>query len=355
MPTPIQVAVIGCGTIADSAHVPSYAQLDSANIRYLVDIDPAKAEALKAKHDLQNAKVITDYREALNDPELHAVSVCLPNDLHKPVTLAALEAGKDVLCEKPIALSLTEATQMRDMAQAKGRILNIGVVNRFNTAVNHIKQIVEDGGLGSVYHVYCSFRSFRSIPGMGGWFTNKARSGGGVLIDWGVHFIDLILYVIGNPEILAVDGRAYQMLGKDMHGYTYKDMWAGGPYFDGVCDVDDFVTGFIRTQGPTISLNGAWAQNIDERAMYIEFLGDNGGIKLDYGGSFTYTTARDGMLMSTTPEYKTQDMFLEEIRNFIADVQNRTKSRAAIENVLITQQVLDGIYASSDAGREISF
>lgn len=181
----INVAVIGCGTIANSAHLPCYKANDQVNIKYLVDILPEKAEAAKKKFELADAVVLTDYREILSDPELQAVSVCLPNYLHAPVTIDFLDAGKDVLCEKPISVSLECAKQMKHHADENGRILNIGVVNRFNTSVNKIKQMIEAGKLGELYHIYCSFRAFRSIPGMGGWFTQKELSGGGVLIDWG--------------------------------------------------------------------------------------------------------------------------------------------------------------------------
>lgn len=349
----IGVAVIGCGTIANSAHLPSYAKVEGVEIKYLVDILPEKAEKAKSDFQLETAEIVTDYRDILNDPEIDAVSVCLPNYLHAPVTIAFLDAGKDVLCEKPIALNIGEALKMKEHADQNGRILNIGVVNRFNTAVNKIKESIERGELGSLYHIYCSFRSYRSIPGMGSWFTTKEMSGGGVLIDWGVHFIDLIQYVIGNPELLSVDGKTYQELGKDMRDYTFTSMWAGGPHFDGICDVEDFVTAFMRTAGPTITLNGAWAQNINKNEMFIDFLGDKGGIRLAYGGKFEYSTYQNGMLINSTPEYATEDMFDLEIANFVNDVRNRSKSRAAIENVLITQKILDTIYASSEAGQEV--
>lgn len=349
-----KVAVIGCGNIAKNAHVPSYSKNPAARIEYLVDINPEKAQTLKEQYGCENAKVITDYRQALADPAVDAVSVCLPNSLHMPVTVDALNAGKHVLCEKPISVSLENAIKMKEAADKNGRILNIGVVNRFNTAVNKIREMIENGELGEVYHVYASFRSHRSIPGLGGWFTTKAMSGGGVLIDWGVHFLDLILYCTGSPKPVSVTGSAFSKLGKDMKGYTYVDMWAGPPDYSGTYDVDDSVTGMIRTCGPTITFNGAWAQNLNESAMFIEFLGDRGGIKLQYGGNFTYHTFKNGMLCDTAAKFNQKDMFYEELDAFLESARTGKKSRGSIDNVLITQQILDAIYLSSEQNREIT-
>ena len=154
------------------------------------------------------------------------------------------------------------------------KILNIGVVNRFNDSVNRIKEYIDSGKLGEVFHVYVSFRSHRSIPGLGGAFTTKEIAGGGALIDWGVHFLDIVMYCCGDPKPITVTGEAFCKLGKNMKEYVYTSMWAGPPKYDGIYDVDDSITGMIRTEGPVITFNGAWAQNIGEREMYIDFMGD---------------------------------------------------------------------------------
>ena len=256
----MKVAVIGCGTIANSAHIPAYMKNTKAEIKYFCDIIPERANEAVAKYGV--GKAVYDYHEILNDPDITAVSVCTPNNVHKTISIDFLRAGKHVLCEKPAARTLAEALEMQQVQHETGKILNIGVVNRFKAQVNAIKDLVDAGELGNIYHVYASFRSHRSIPGMGGDFTNSAVAGGGVLIDWGVHFLDLVMYCCGDPKHLTVSGKAYCVLGKDMPNYVYKNMWAGPPKYDGVYDVDDFITGFVRTAGPTITINGAWAQNI---------------------------------------------------------------------------------------------
>jgi predicted dehydrogenase len=347
----MKVAVIGCGRIARMEHIPSYAKNPQAEVKYLVDILPERAIELAGQYGIPNA--ITDFRDILGDPEVEAVSICTPNDTHAPIAIACLEAGKHVLCEKPASVSLELVKEMKAAADRSGRILNIGVVNRFNTAVNRIKDMIDAGELGRLYHIYCSFRSHRSIPGLGGAFTTRAHSGGGVLIDWGVHFLDLIFYSIGQPNVLSVSGQTHSVLGKAMEDYAFINMWAGPPDYSGTYDVEDFVTGLIRTEGPTISLNGAWAQNIGETAMFVEFLGDKAGIKWEYGGDFKVYSAKNGALLETVPTFQKADMFYAEIDSFMKAAREIVKTRANIDNVIITSAVMEALYQSGELGKEV--
>lgn len=347
----VTVAVIGCGTIARDAHMPSYASNPMAKVKYVVDIKPEAAKALGEKYGIPN--IITDYRDILGDKEVEAVSICTPNDTHAPIAIDFLNAGKNVLCEKPAAVNANLVREMKEAADRNGKILNIGVVNRFNTAVNHIKDMIEAGELGKIYHIYCSFRQHRSIPGLGGWFTNKAVSGGGVLIDWGVHFLDLIFYCITPQKVLSVSSNAYSELAKNPKEYTFKDMWAGPPNYDGVYDVEELVTGFIRTSGPTINFNGAWAQNIGEAGMFVEFMGDKGGVKLQYGGDYTLYTTKDGKLYEEKSSITQSDMFYDEIDSFLRCANDNSKNRANVDNILITADTMDAIYKSAEIGREV--
>jgi predicted dehydrogenase len=347
-----KVAVIGCGTIARSQHVPCYAKNPLVEMKYLVDIIPERAEVLAEQYHVPHTAV--DFREILGDKEVEAVSICTPNDTHAPIAIACLDAGKNVLCEKPASLNMELVKAMKAAADRNGKILNIGVVNRFNTSVNKIKEMIDAGELGTVYHIYCSFRAHRSIPGLGGPFTTKAHSGGGVLIDWGVHFLDLIFYSIGLPKVLTVSGEIHSQLGKDMPNYAYIDMWAGPPDYNGTYDVEDFVTGLIRTAGPTINLNGAWAQNIGETAMFVEFLGDKAGVKFEYGGGFKVYTADKGVLSEIIPSFQKSDMFYDELDSFVQSSTENTKNRANIDRVMITSEVMEALYKSAQLGKEVS-
>ena len=210
-----------------------------------------------------------------------------------------------------------------------------------------------DGKLGEVFHVYVSFRAHRSIPGLGGAFTTKAIAGGGALIDWGVHYLDIVMYCCGDPKPVTVTGEAFCKLGRDMKNYAYKSMWAENTKnVDGTYDVDDSVTALIRTEGPVITVNGAWAQNIGQSETYIDFMGDKAGIRLQYGSDFTVYTAEHGALIEYKPEFKMRDHFQNEIDAFVDCVKTRKKLPSHIDTVIITARMMQAIYDSSAAHQE---
>lgn len=347
----IKVAIIGCGTIANGQHIKAYLANPNAEIKYFCDIVKEKAD--KAVSDYGCGIAVEDYRVILDDPEVEAVSICTPNNGHASISIDFLRAGKHVLCEKPAARTYAEALEMQKVQHETGKLLHIGVVNRFNTGVNIIKKLIEDGELGDLYHVYVSFRAHRSIPGLGGAFTTKEIAGGGALIDWGVHYLDIVMYCSGDPQAQTVSGQAFCKLGKDMANYSYTKMWAGPPNLNGTYDVDDSVTALVRTEGPTITLHGAWAQNIGEGEAYIDFMGDKAGIRLQYGKEFVLYSAKHGTLLETKPKYKATDMFQNEIDSFLECIHSGEKSPAHIDSVIVSSQIIQAIYDSSEQRREV--
>ena len=350
------IAIIGCGRIANNAHLPQLSQMDDVRIKYACDLLIEKAETAK-KNFPKIEQVITDYKVALADPEVEAVFVLTPNYAHYTVTMDALKAGKHVFCEKPITVNYKLSCEMAEEANKRGLMLNIGVCNRHHKSVEVLEQMYREGKFGNVYHVYVSFRSFRCIPGLGGAFTTKAESGGGVLIDWGVHFFDLVLYILGGAKLKSVTCNAYNEMAKDMKAYncTGYGMWAEdtADIENGTNDVDDYITGYVRTDKATISFNGAWAQNIGKGEMFIDILGDKGGARLSYGGQFTFW---DGAtLQSYTSEHEIPNMYGEEDRAFLASIDSGVKDKNHIDYVLESARLLDALYLSSDKNEELKF
>ena len=346
------VAIIGCGRIANNAHLPALSSLANVRIKYACDLIEEKAAAAKASFP-KVEQIITDYHTALEDPEVDAVFVLTPNFAHYTVTMDALKAGKHVLCEKPITVNYALSCEMAQEAEKQGKILNIGVCNRHHKSVEAIKELYDNGKLGKIYHVCCSFKNFRSIPGLGGAFTTKAQSGGGVLIDWGIHFLDLILYILGDAKLQTVTCNTYSEMAKDMKTYRYNGMWAEdtADIENGTNDVEDFVTGCVRTSKANISFNGAWAQNIGTNEMLIDFLGDKGGIRLQYGSQFTYWDGET--LDSVTTDHDIPDMYTKEDAAFIDSIETGIKDKNHIDYTLESARLLDALYASAELNAEI--
>lgn len=348
----MKIGIIGCGSIANNAHIPAYMKNEKAEIKYFCDIIEERAKTAVEKYGCGTA--VTDYHDVLGDPEVTAISVCTPNNVHSEIAITALRAGKHVLCEKPAARVYSEALEMQKAQHETGKILNIGVVNRFNTGVNKLKELVEQGELGEVYQVYVSFRNHRSIPGLGGAFTTKEIAGGGVMIDWGVHFFDIVMYVCGDPAPLTATGETFSKLGSPINDYIYTNMWAGPPVKDGIYDVEEGVTGMIRTTGPVITFNGAWAQNIGQDEMFIDFIGTKGGIRLQYGADFTLYSTKNGMLSTTTYKFDAPNHFQNEIDSFVDCIETGEKLPSHIDTNIITAKMMDAVYRSANEHREVS-
>lgn len=347
----MKIGVIGCGAIANGQHIPAYMKNEKVEIKYFCDIILERAE--KAVEEYGCGQAVSDYRDVINDKEVEAISICTPNRVHSEITIAALKAGKNVLCEKPAGYTYEEALKMQEAQHETGKVLNIGVVNRFNKGVRKIKELIQQGELGEVYQVYVSFRSHRSIPGLGGAFTNKDIAGGGVMIDWGVHFFDIVMYCCDDPKTKSVSAEKFCKLGNPIKDYVYTSMWAGPPVVDGICDVEEGITGMIRTTGPVITFNGAWAQNIGENEMFIDFIGTKGGIRLQYGADFVLYSTKNGMLTKTSFEMESASMFQEEINSFIDCIENGEKLASHIDTNIVTAKMMDAIYRSAEEHKEI--
>lgn len=346
-------AIIGCGTIAQGRHLSLCSEHPFIDLVCLCDIDLEKAEKMAAKYNVSN--YVRDYYEILDDSSIDSVTVCLPNNLHAQVSIDCLNAKKHVLCEKPAAINYSEAYMMKNAAELNSKIMAIAVQNRFNSTVNRIRDIIQSGGIGEIYHVECMFKGFRSIPGLGGHFTTKEISGGGVLIDWGVHFLDLILYCLGDITLYSVSAKNHSVLGRNMKEYAYTTMGLRPFDFSGTYDVEDYTTGMVRTSGPSISFSGAWAQNINETANYVEFHGNKGGIKLEYGKDFVLLTFKDKVIFETKPMYETVDMAVAMMDEFLVSITQGKKNRASITEILQVQLLLDKAYESSEKNKEVLF
>ncbi len=351
------LGIIGAGAIGNvHAETATRAGIPIAGVW---DINPAKGAAFGAKH--KTARVCASVKELLAIKEIQAVVVAVPNHDHAQVAIEALEAGKTVFLEKPMALNAKECDAIIGMLErTKGR-LQMGFVCRGTPASRTVKHFIDAGTFGQLYHIKCSLYRRRGVPGLGGWFTSKAKSGGGPLIDLGVHVLDLALYLAGNPRAERVSGATYATFGPRMKDYVYTDMWAGPPKLDGVFDVEDQATALIRCAGGlTIELNVTWAMNVQESRMTngITLFGSKAGCFMPiFGKELTICTESERRVADLTPEFVSGNpehaAWDEQYRMLAELVTKGTPAHADAKAGRAVQAVIDALYESSAAGHEV--
>lgn len=266
----LKIGFIGCGGIAFQKHFPGMQQQSEfVELAAFCDLVPERAEQAAKEYGAAGAKVYTDYHDLLADPSIAAVHVLTPNISHSEITVKALEAGKHVMCEKPMAATPADAKKMLDARDRTGKLLTIGYQYR-NFPVNQTaKQVIEDGLLGDIYYAEATYLRRRGVPTWGV-FTDKSKQGGGPLIDIGTHALDLTLYLMQNYEPQYVVGTAFEKLGRtlDPDHQGQSAMGIPDPWNNKSYDVEDSAVGHIKMKnGAVINLRASWAINIAEQAV----------------------------------------------------------------------------------------
>lgn len=352
------LGIIGAGAIGN-VHAET-ATRAGIPILGVWDTNPDKGRAFGTRHP--STRVCASLQELLAIREIQAVVVAVPNHHHAEAAIQALEAGKTVLLEKPMAMNTAECDRiLQTLERTQGR-LQMGFVCRGTPASRTVREFIQAGRFGRIYHIKASLYRRRGVPGLGGWFTTKAQSGGGPLIDLGVHVLDLALYLGGNPVPERVSGVTYANFGVRMKDYVYTDMWAGPPKLDGTCDVEDHATALIRCAGGlTIELNVTWAMNVPESRLAngITIFGDRAGCFFQvFGRELTIATEADGHVADLAPEFPKgnaeHQAWDEQYRLFRELVLKGTSPHADARAGRTVQSVIDALYESSAAGREVA-
>jgi len=352
----IRLGIIGAGTIG-AVHANA-AFGAGQTVARIADVDLGKAQMLAAKYE--GCQATGQSKEVFADESVDAVVVCVPNRWHKDLAIAAMQAGKDVLLEKPMGLNAAECAEINAAATETRRILQVGMVYRYSAAGQAAKAVVESGDLGTIYHTKAHLFRRRGVPGLGGWFTDKEMSGGGPLIDIGVHIIDIASWLKGFPVSRRVSGKVYSHFGKRMKDYVYEDMWAGPPKLDGVCDVEDSAHAMIHFEGGgSLDLQVSWAINMPTPNMAsaetIGLFGDRGGLTFDLLGEYVdVATESYGRNVDTRILLTETDKFVEQARAFAQSVKSRHTPAATGEQGLYVQSIIDAIYESSQSDQEVT-
>jgi len=347
----LKLTFIGAGNI-NKNHMRSAKELGLEMVG-VYDIVQSSADAIAKEFGV--GKAYTDLAQMLAEKSVDAVVVGTPNKFHAEHSIAALNAGKHVLLEKPMAMSSAECDAIIVAMKKSGKILQMGMVNRFKNSVGTLKHFIDAGKCGNLYTGQAFWYRRRGIPGFGGWFTTKSMSGGGALIDIGVHVLDLALYLMKFPKPVAVSGMTYNVW-KELDQYTYTSMW-GKPTAGGKKDVDDYALAIVRfADGQTLQVNVSWALNYDlssSSEMGLRLAGDKGGVELKGMDAPHIYAEEAGHLVDVKPYFTTNNAFVDEMKHFAECIENNTQPIASAEQGRTVQSILDAIYRSGEERREI--
>lgn len=347
----IRAAIIGTGGIS-RCHMQGYRAMEDVEVVACCDIDGEKAK--KYAEEFGIPSVYTDCREMMAKETLDVVSVTTWNAAHKDCTIAALRGGANVLCEKPMAMNAAEALEMQRTAEETGKLLQVGFVRRFGSDAKIFREFAQAGTFGEIYHGKVSYLRRSGCPG--GWFGDKAFSGGGPLIDLGVHVIDLARYLAGNPKPVSVYGATYSNLGKNRaSGSTIAWSLQGekDPY---PFNVEDFVTAMIRfDNGFTLTAEASFNLNIKTDTGRVQLFGTRGGALIE--PEFEIYTDMAGRFVNVQTAAKVEtdfyELFRRELRGFVEAACKGGSCVATAEDGVMLMKIIDGIYASAACGHEI--
>lgn len=364
----LQIGIIGCGGIANQKHLPALSrQKEKCEIMAFCDLKKERAQKAKEKYGAQGACVYDTYEELLADTALDLVHVLTPNVSHCPITVAAFEAGKHVMCEKPMAHTAADAQKMIEAWKKSGKKFTIGYQNRFRPDTQALHKACEAGELGEVYFAKAHAVRRKAVPTWGV-FPDKALQGGGPLIDIGTHALDITLWMMDNYKPVSCVGSVYQKIGCQPEGYIGNLF---GPWDPAHFEVEDSAFGYVKMEnGASIFLEAAWALNVkDSREAAATLCGTKGGAELVGGMSegaydLYINRAAYGVLTEEKISEGGSIAFFEGAANAPEDMEAEQWLNAVLqdrepvcrpEQAYVVTQILDGIYQSAASGKEYFF
>lgn len=346
----VRFGFIGAGAIAHYA-AEAVLRHPHAKLTAVQDLHVDRLKTLQKKHSLEFAHETVE--DLLANKSVDAVYIAVPNKFHVPLAIQALEAGKHVILEKPFAMNVAEAEKAIAAAKAADRVLTVGMNQRFTADSQKIKQLVEEGVLGEIYHAKAYWMRRTGIPKLGTWFVSKEIAGGGSLYDIGVHMLDLCLYTINNFEPVSVVGATYTKFGNRGLG---EGGWGLSDRSEVAFDVDDFASAFIRfANGATVTLDTSWAcHQAEANSDNVEIFGTEGGamvrparlFRASAGLPATYEIV-DELKMNLKMPHQ------ERFHNFINHLRGEEELCVSTQQSLVIQKILDGIAESNRTGKEV--
>ncbi len=347
----LKIGIIGTGSISET-HIAAYLKNENVELYAFCDLNEKRLSYMAEKYNIQ--RTYTDMNEMLKLKEIDAVSVCTWNSAHAACTIAALNAGKHVLCEKPMSVSEEDAKAMKEAADRNNKLLMIGFVRRYGNDCKILREFIDTDDLGEIYYAKATYLRRKGNPG--GWFGDKSRSGGGPLIDLGVHVIDLVRYLLGNPKPISVYGATFHKLA-DRKNIKGKKFYRSASASDhDICDVEDLATAMIRfDNGALLSIEASFSLNIKNDEGKIELFGTKGGAKLNPELEI-YSELHDYMsniTLDAETALSFDGLFENEINHFVSCVTEGAACISPAEDGIDIMRILDAIYESASTGHEV--
>lgn len=356
----VKIGIIGCGGIANGKHMPSLKQIENVQMVAFCDIIEEKAQKAAAEYGVPGAKVYTDYKELLSDPEIEVVHVLTPNKEHADISIDALYAGKHVMCEKPMAKNAADARRMCEAAKATGKKLTIGYQHRQKPQSQYAKEYIESGALGEIYYANSLAVRRRGTPNWGV-FLNEEEQGGGPIIDIATHSLDLTLYLMNNYEPEMVVGKTHKKLEHPEAGNIWGDNGVS------TTPLEEAACAFIRMKnGATIMLETSWALNTAEPVPEgsCVLCGSRAGLQIKSDkllinsvelGRQTITEVDTNAGGVAFYDGASASPALTEARNWIKCIVDDTDPVVLPEQALVVSEILEAIYTSSKTGKAVYF
>ena len=360
--TILRAAIVGCGGIANNKHLPALVKQENLKIIAFCDIVEERAVKARAKFGKGDEYITTDYHKVIEDKDIDVVYVLTPNRSHSFITVDALNAGKHVMCEKPMAINSAEAKKMLDAAKATGKKLSIGYQNRHRPDSLWLKAQAEDGIFGDIYYAKATALRRRMVPTWGV-FLNEEEQGGGPLIDIGTHSLDLTLWILDNYKPKYCVGTTYHKL-NDLADEDQGNAW--GPWDRSKFTVEDSAFGFVVMEnGATIVLESSWAINmLDTKEAITAFCGTkagadmNDGVRINgvsHGAQYRFIPKLTADSAAYNDGKAGESPADREARLFIEAILNDTEPFVTPEQAYTVTRILEGIYTSAATGEIYRF
>ena len=342
---PFRIAVVGLGW-AGVHHIKWYKQIPGAEVIAIADTNERLLKKVKEEHGIPWA--LNDYKSMLKElPEIQAVDVCTPNGQHARNSIDALEAGKHVLVEKPMAMNVREARQMVDAANKSGKQLIVGFQHRFEPKSKMIHDRIYHGEFGKILYVRAQWLRRRGIPSWGV-FGRRDLQGGGPMIDIGVHVLEAAHYMMGSPRPVTATAATYTYIGdKPTATHVPWGAWDHKSY-----TVEDLAVGMIRFDtGAMLTIETSFAAHIEQEEMNITIMGEKAGAT--WNSSKIYKD-EGGYMVSSKVEYLGEwDHFEYKLRHFVEVCRDDRPNEVPAEHALEVQKMIDAVYASAEQQREV--